>query len=101
MRGQYAQGTEIRNTRQISIVSVEELAFIADSMGIDTLQPEWVGANLLVSGMLVELGKRPFEFFDFTVPGLVLALSGLAYVMFIAPRLLMTTPLLGSTSYAM
>jgi len=51
VRGQYAEGTEIRNTRQISIVSVEELALIADAMGIDTLQPEWVGANLLVSGI--------------------------------------------------
>jgi len=51
VRGQYAQGTEIRNTRQISIVSVEELTLIADAMGIDTLQPEWVGANLLVSGI--------------------------------------------------
>jgi hypothetical protein len=51
VRGQYAEGTEIRNTRQISIVSVEELALIAESMGIDTLQPEWVGANLLVSGI--------------------------------------------------
>jgi hypothetical protein len=51
VRGQYAEGTEIRNTRQISIASIEELALIADAMGIDTLQPEWVGANLLVSGI--------------------------------------------------
>jgi hypothetical protein len=51
VRGQYSEGTEIRNTRQISIVSIEELALIADSMGIDRLEPEWVGANLLVSGI--------------------------------------------------
>lgn len=51
VRGQYAEGTEIRNTRQISIVSIEELALIAESMGIDALEPEWVGANLLVSGI--------------------------------------------------
>lgn len=51
VRDQYAEGTEIRNTRQISIVSAEELALVAESMGIDTLQPEWVGANLLVSGI--------------------------------------------------
>jgi hypothetical protein len=37
VRGQYAEGTEIRNTRQITIVSIEELALIADSMGIDKL----------------------------------------------------------------
>jgi len=51
VRSQYSEGTEIRNTRQISIVSIEELALIADSMGIDRLEPEWVGANLLVSGI--------------------------------------------------
>jgi len=51
VRHQYPQGTEIRNTRQISIVSVEELALIAETMGVDSLQPEWLGANLLVSGI--------------------------------------------------
>ena len=51
VRHQYPQGTEIRNTRQISIVSIEELAEIADSMGIAELKPEWLGANLLVSGI--------------------------------------------------
>ena len=51
VRHQYPQGTEIRNTRQISIVSAEELALIADSMGVSELQPEWLGANLLVSGI--------------------------------------------------
>jgi MOSC domain-containing protein YiiM len=51
VRHQYKEGTEIRNTRQISIVSVEELAAIADSIGIPELEPEWVGANLLVSGI--------------------------------------------------
>lgn len=62
------------------------LSFAAILGGMTTL----IGSstNILVSGMLVELGNEPFEFFDFTVPGLVLALSGLAYVMFLAPRLL-------------
>jgi di/tricarboxylate transporter len=62
------------------------LSFAAILGGMTTL----IGSstNLLVSGMLVELGERPFGFFDFTVPGLVLALSGLVYVMFVAPRLL-------------
>lgn len=48
---QYPEGTEIRNTRQVSIVSVEELAAIAATMGIAELKPEWLGANLLVSGI--------------------------------------------------
>lgn len=62
------------------------LSFAAILGGMTTL----IGSstNLLVSGMLVELGEQPFGFFDFTVPGLVLALGGLAYVVFIAPRLL-------------
>jgi len=51
VRHQYPQGTEIRNTRQISIISTEELAVIADTMGIAELKPEWLGANLLVSGI--------------------------------------------------
>jgi MOSC domain-containing protein YiiM len=51
VRHQYTQGTEIRNTRQISIVSTEELAVIADTMGIDELKPEWLGGNLVVSGI--------------------------------------------------
>jgi len=51
VRHQYPQGTEIRNTRQVSIVSVEELATIAANMGVDRLEPEWLGANLLVSGI--------------------------------------------------
>ena len=51
VRHQYPEGTEIRNTRQISIISIEELAVIADNMGIAELKPEWLGANLLVSGI--------------------------------------------------
>jgi MOSC domain-containing protein YiiM len=51
VRHQYTQGTEIRNTRQISIVSIEDLTAIADTMGIPELKPEWLGANLLVSGI--------------------------------------------------
>ena len=43
--------------------------------------------NLLVSGELARLGQRPFDFFDFTVPGLVLALAGGLYVLLL-PALL-------------
>ncbi len=51
VRNLYGEGAEIRNTRQVSIISVEDLAAIADNMGISGLEPEWVGANLLVSGI--------------------------------------------------
>ena len=46
----YAEGTEIRNTRQVSIVSAEELRLIANDMGLEQLAPSFVGANLVVEG---------------------------------------------------
>ena len=51
VKGQYKEGTEIRNTRQLSIVSAEELAQVAALMGIETIQPSWLGASLCVSGI--------------------------------------------------
>jgi len=47
----YPRGTKIRNSRQVSIVSAEELAEVAAAMGIPQLLPEWLGANLLLSGI--------------------------------------------------
>lgn len=44
--------------------------------------------NLLVNGALIDAGAQPFDFFDFSLPGLCLAVAGLAYVILIAPRLL-------------
>ncbi|MHA1538100.1 MAG: SLC13 family permease [Alphaproteobacteria bacterium] len=62
------------------------LSFVAVLGGMVTL----IGSstNLLVSGELAALGLAPFGFFDFSVPGLVLAGVGFLYVAFIAPRLL-------------
>ena len=48
---QYRRGTEVANTRQLSILSQEELADIAANMGLDALSPEWVGANLVTRGI--------------------------------------------------
>ncbi|MGI9509832.1 MAG: MOSC domain-containing protein [Geminicoccaceae bacterium] len=49
---QYPEGTEIRNTRQISILSTEELTEIGETLGLgEPVRPEWVGANLAISGM--------------------------------------------------
>ncbi|MFQ5958375.1 MAG: SLC13 family permease [Alphaproteobacteria bacterium] len=62
------------------------LSFAAILGGMTTL----IGSstNLLVSSELVEVGEAAFRFFDFTVPGLVLAVTGLVYVTVVAPRLL-------------
>ena len=43
--------------------------------------------NLLVAGVVQRYGID-MGFFDFTIPGLVLAMSGLAYVLFVMPKLL-------------
>jgi len=48
---QHPRGTEIRNVRQLSIISVEELAEIAAIMGVEALHPRLVGASLAVEGI--------------------------------------------------
>ena len=62
------------------------LSFAAVLGGMTTL----IGSstNLLVNSALIEMGERPFDFFEFSVPGMVLAAVGLVYVFAIAPRLL-------------
>ena len=47
----YGRGMEMRSGRQITIVSREELAAIALAMQIDRLEPEWIGANIVTSGI--------------------------------------------------
>ncbi|MCV6594833.1 MAG: sulfurase, partial [Silicimonas sp.] len=48
---QYPKGTEIRNTRQISILSAEELARIADTLDLDEIDPAWLGATIVLDGI--------------------------------------------------
>lgn len=48
---QYPRDTPIRNVRQLSLLSVEELADIAGIMEIPKVEPEWVGANMVTSGI--------------------------------------------------
>ena len=47
----YPRGTQIRNRRQISIVSVEECDQLAQQLGLEVVLPEWLGANLLIQGL--------------------------------------------------
>ena len=51
VKRQYKVGTTIKNTRQISIVSADELQTIATNINIPSIQPEWLGANLCLSGV--------------------------------------------------
>ncbi len=48
---QHPKGTEIRNVRQLSIVSAEELAEIAMDCGLDRLDPSVIGASLVIGGI--------------------------------------------------
>lgn len=48
---QHPRGTEIRNTRQLSLLSAEELAGIAAEMGVERLDPAWLGASVVVEGI--------------------------------------------------
>lgn len=44
-------GTEIRNARQLSIVSEEELAEIAGTLQVPRMAWTWLGANLCLTGL--------------------------------------------------
>lgn len=46
----YSRGTEIRNTRQVTILSAEELSELAQALGVPEVRAEWLSANLVVSG---------------------------------------------------
>lgn len=48
---QYRRGTTIRNTRQFSVLSAEDLAQIAARMGIAALDPALLGASLVIDGI--------------------------------------------------
>lgn len=47
----YDLGTPIRNTRQISLLSAEELEYISQEIGLDALAPTLLGANIIVRGI--------------------------------------------------
>lgn len=72
----YPRRTEIRNERQISLVSTPELALIAERMQLDEIQPEWLGANLVLDGVpnLTMLPRGTQIFFE---GGVVVKIDGL------------------------
>ncbi len=58
----YPKGAEILNRRQISLLSEEEMAAVARELELPEIQPEWLGANMLLKGMedltLLPAGSR-------------------------------------------
>ncbi|NQW00922.1 MAG: SLC13 family permease [Rhodospirillales bacterium] len=79
------QALAIRYNRPASKLLIP-LSYAAVLGGMTTI----IGSstNLLVNSALIEMGEKPFDFFDFTVPGSLMAAVGLIYVVAIAPRLL-------------
>lgn len=47
----YPRGTTIRNVRQLTILSAEELAQIAAQIGVEPLDPGLLGASVVLSGI--------------------------------------------------
>ncbi len=48
---QYPKGTEIRNVRQLSVVSQEELEKIAEASDLGSFDPAWIGASMVIDGI--------------------------------------------------
>jgi hypothetical protein len=51
VRALYPAGTEIRNVRQLSLLSSEDLAAIAATMALATLDPALLGATAVIAGL--------------------------------------------------
>ena len=47
----YKRNTAIRNVRQLTIISVEEMAEIATAMHLPSIDASWLGANMVTSGI--------------------------------------------------
>ncbi len=71
----YSRGTEIRNERQLSIVSADELSVIASRMDLAELKPEWIGANLVIDG-IPHLSMLPAGTMLFFANGVTLKIDG-------------------------
>jgi len=71
------------------------LSFIAILGGMTTLIGS--SANLIAVTVAEANGMARINFFDFSVPGLLLASIGGLYVIFVVPRLIKPSPVLGQT----
>ena len=62
----YPRGTEIRNERQLSLLSTDDLRTYAHRLDIPELKSEWIGGNILLEGIssFSFLPPRSLLFFD-------------------------------------
>ncbi len=82
----YPRGTEMRNERQISIVSTDEMREVADRMGLAEVLPEWIGANLVIDGVPM-LSMLPSGTLLFFKGGVTLKVDGQNHPCRLAGRL--------------
>lgn len=68
-------GTEMRNERQITVLSQEEMAEVAAELGVPEVRAEWLSANLLLAGVphLTQLPPKTRLWFP---SGAVLSVEG-------------------------
>lgn len=71
----YKRGTEMRNERQVSLLSVEEVAIIAERLNVDHFDAGRIGANMLISG-LPQFSQIPSRTQFFFPSGAVLRIDG-------------------------
>ena len=62
----YPRGTEMINERQLSILSSHELDEVAAALDLPKLAPEWIGGNIVLSGIpnLSHLPPRTLLMFE-------------------------------------
>ncbi|SFZ82922.1 hypothetical protein SAMN02983003_1352 [Devosia enhydra] len=62
----HRRGTPVRNERQLSILSPDELAATAEALNIAEIRPEWIGGNILIEGVphLTRLPPRTLLMFE-------------------------------------
>jgi MOSC domain len=68
------RGTIMRNDRHLSLVSVEDLAEMARRLDLERIEPSWIGANIVVSG-LPQFSFLPRGTHLFTTGGAVLTVT--------------------------
>ncbi len=71
----YPRGMTMRNERQLTLVAADELADIAAALSIPEVRPEWIGANLVISG-IPRLSFLPPRTRLFFAGGATLAVEG-------------------------
>lgn len=62
----YSRGTQMRNEQQLSILAEDELAAVAVDLDLDRIKPEWIGGNIMLSGIahLSQLPPRTLLMFE-------------------------------------